>query len=642
MAWLSLWTTIALTEEVDPASRVARVSYLKGEVYTQTVDNDDWADARINQPLTSGDQLWTDKRGRAELQMGGTTLRVDADTQLQLLELSDDVAQIQVTQGTVNVWVRNLTKRDTVEIDTPNAAISVMESGTDRIEVADHDDLTLVQVRTGSVDVAGEQQEYTVREDQQLVLRGRRDPAEFDDLGRMDEFDRWAADRNQRAGRVASSRYVGSDVIGYEDLDDYGYWRWYNDYGYVWMPTRIVSGWAPYRYGRWSWVSPWGWTWIDDAPWGFAPFHYGRWTTIGNRWCWVPGPRTVRAVYAPALVAWIGTPGLSVSVNIGTHPVGWIPLGPREIYRPVYRASHNYVVNVNISNSRLNHNDFERGYRRQPQEVGYLNRHAASVVRTDALRSMRPVRDQLLYSADRDLQPLTAPVARPERREQIGNQRTTPPVTANAREVLARRQPARPIANDSAGRPGGLRVIEPAVSRRDFGANGYGPEVSGNNQDRRSIDNTPEERAAPDLNSRPVASPQIRTERSRPDTDEVRRDPWQRGRNTTSSGQEGATPDVPARRETPAVTEPRVRNYSRVDEMRSSDRQEYRPMSPDAGPAPERSRSITVPEIRGRVQRDESAQSSPAPNAAPESRPDRSRNSESDNGRQRGIRGDSR
>ena len=66
----------------------------------------------------------------------------------------------------------------------------------------------------------------------------------------------------------------------------------------------VAAGWAPYRYGRWAWVSPWGWTWIDDARWGFAPFHYGRWAYASNRWCWVPGPRYVHAVYAPALVAW--------------------------------------------------------------------------------------------------------------------------------------------------------------------------------------------------------------------------------------------------------------------------------------------------------------------------------------------------
>ena len=92
-----------------------------------------------------------------------------------------------------------------------------------------------------------------------------------------------------------AKRYVSDDVIGYEDLDDYGGWRPVPDYGTVWFPHVSVVGWAPYRFGHWVWVSPWGWTWVDDAPWGFAPFHYGRWVFVGGAWGWVPCPPPVVA-----------------------------------------------------------------------------------------------------------------------------------------------------------------------------------------------------------------------------------------------------------------------------------------------------------------------------------------------------------
>ncbi|MFO1296524.1 MAG: DUF6600 domain-containing protein [Rubrivivax sp.] len=82
------------------------------------------------------------------------------------------------------------------------------------------------------------------------------------------------------------------------------------DYGAIWYPSTVTAGWAPYRYGRWAWVRPWGWTWVDEAPWGFAPFHYGRWVHWHGRWCWAPGGYVQRPVYAPALVAWVGGPGL--------------------------------------------------------------------------------------------------------------------------------------------------------------------------------------------------------------------------------------------------------------------------------------------------------------------------------------------
>ncbi|MEP7297207.1 MAG: DUF6600 domain-containing protein, partial [Burkholderiales bacterium] len=94
----------------------------------------------------------------------------------------------------------------------------------------------------------------------------------------------------------------------------------------------------------------WGWTWVDDAPWGFAPFHYGRWVNVRNTWCWTPGQRVVRPVYAPALVAWVGGPRANVSITIGGGPaVGWFPLAPREVYVPSYRVTPRYAHNINIT-----------------------------------------------------------------------------------------------------------------------------------------------------------------------------------------------------------------------------------------------------------------------------------------------------
>ena len=463
----------------------------------QPTESDAWVEARINHPLTSGDQLWTETYSRSELQIGNASLQIDASTQLRLLELSDEVLQIEVTQGVVNLHVRRLERGATVEVDTPNAAVSALEPGTYRIEVAAEQDRTLVQVREGSAEAAGERQSFNLREGEQLTVQGTsRLSAAYDDVPRMDEFDRWADDRNQRAERAATARYVSSDVIGYEDLDDYGNWRWNQSYGYVWQPSRIASDWAPYRYGQWTWVSPWGWTWIDAAPWGFAPFHYGRWAQISNRWCWVPGPRTARAIYAPALVAWVGTPGLNVAVNFGNQPVGWIPLGPREVYRPYYRGSDRYVFNINVNNSLLDRNEFERGYRRKPHEENYGNRHAMSVVTSGALSSARPVNNNLVHGNNSRLQAMqSAPVARPETNTIQGGERRTAPPQVNSREVMARRQPFTPAVTANPGvnrgsngspdtlRPdsardtrvrSNVRVITPSPSRR-FDSNGSGP-----------------------------------------------------------------------------------------------------------------------------------------------------------------------
>jgi hypothetical protein len=133
------------------------------------------------------------------------------------------------------------------------------------------------------------------------------------------------------------------------------------NYGNVWVPSYVASGWVPYQDGRWVHVQPWGWTWVDNAPWGFAPFHYGRWVQVNNYWAWSPGNYHARPVYAPALVAFVGDPGWSASFSFGNaHAVGWFPLGWGEPYRPYYQCSTTYIQNVNITHvhgGRGNHDD---------------------------------------------------------------------------------------------------------------------------------------------------------------------------------------------------------------------------------------------------------------------------------------------
>ena len=134
--------------------------------------------------------------------------------------------------------------------------------------------------------------------------------------------------RDRRDDESQSARYVSPDVVGYEDLDDNGSWRSDPGYGYVWVPTRVASGWAPYQDGHWAWISPWGWTWVDDAPWGYAPFHYGRWVSLGGTGAWVPGPRQVEPVYAPALVVFIGG-GRGHFAGEAGWQCGMVPVGPK-------------------------------------------------------------------------------------------------------------------------------------------------------------------------------------------------------------------------------------------------------------------------------------------------------------------------
>jgi hypothetical protein len=360
----------AAADDDDPPSRVARLGFARGSVSFNPAGTDDWVSAVVNRPVTTGDKLWNDSGARSELSIGSAVIRLGSTTGFSFLNLTDNVTQIRVTEGTLNIRVRNLGDDETFEVDTPNLAFSVLRPGNYKINVNEAGDTTLVIVRDGQGEVTGGGSAYNIRHGEIGTFSGVDQlDADVESWGNDDDdFDGWCADRDRRIDHSVSARYVSTDAIGYEDLDEYGGWRPVPEYGTVWFPHVTVVGWAPYHYGHWAYIAPWGYTWVDDAPWGFAPFHYGRWVTVGGVWGWVPcaprpvavvGVAYVRPVYAPALVAWVGGPHFAVGIGVGGGfaagvSVGWFPLGPREVYVPSYPVSRTYVNNVNVSNTTVN------------------------------------------------------------------------------------------------------------------------------------------------------------------------------------------------------------------------------------------------------------------------------------------------
>jgi hypothetical protein len=330
----------------DPPSRVARLNLASGSVSFRPGSVEEWAPATLNYPLTTGDHLWADRDSRTEMHIGSTAVRMGAETALAFLNLDDRTVQISLTQGSLNIRLRELRDDESFEVDTPNTAVTLLRAGDYRIDADGSTSVTTVTVRAGDAQVAGGGAAFAVHPRQSARLIGMDQVSqEMGPVPPPDEFDSWALARDRHEDQlVQSARYVPRDMIGYEDLDENGVWTEVPDYGWVWQPRVVVAGWAPYRFGHWAWVEPWGWTWIDDAPWGFAPFHYGRWAMVAGGWVWVPGRIVVgvRPVYAPALVAFVGGGGFGVGVS------AWFPLGPREAYVPAYHVSEVYVRQVNI------------------------------------------------------------------------------------------------------------------------------------------------------------------------------------------------------------------------------------------------------------------------------------------------------
>src|SRR5512146_1507662 len=395
----------------DPPDRVVRLKYMSGQVSFQPGGVDDWVAATTKRPLTTADRVWTDKESRAELTMATAAFRMDSETSMTVSNLSDNTVQVELDQGVLNVHVRRMYNGEIYEIDTPNVAFTLLKPGDYRFEVDAIGDTTTVIVRRGKGEGNGNGRGVELESGEMARFEhGNTLMHVKGDAPRRDGFDDWCRVRDQREDKADSVRYVSDDVIGYEDLDEYGYWRSEPSYGYVWYPRTVIVGWAPYRYGHWAWIDPWGWTWVDDSPWGFAPFHYGRWVYSSYGWGWCPGPRHYRPIYAPALVAWFGGSGWGVGMSFGGPAVGWVPLGWGEPYYPYYRVSRGYFRNVNIYNTHINNitvieNNYYNRRGHEFENVHYVNQqHGFSAVNTGTLEHGRPVARGMVKVSDHDFQ----------------------------------------------------------------------------------------------------------------------------------------------------------------------------------------------------------------------------------------------
>ena len=395
----------------DPPARVGRLSLIEGTVSFSVGGeggNDNWQATQLNWPITQGNRLYADSRARAEVNIGASALRLSEQTAIAFTRLDDERIEANLTQGTLNITLKNWDRSDDFVVTTPTLRVTFNQNGRYLVSVADGGDTASVTVRQGEAQVVNGNSRFNVIAPQQATIGGQNgEQVNIARASAEDDFERWAADRDRRQDAAYSARYVAPDTPGLYELDRYGNWRDVGDYGPVWVPSSVAVGWAPYRYGHWAWVAPWGWTWLDEAPWGFAPFHYGRWVYVNNYWAWAPGRVYARPVYAPALVGFISSPGFSVSVNIGP-PCGWVPLAPWETYRPYYQTSPYYVTRINVPHV---HNDGEHRH-----YDDYHNRHSPggiSIVAPDVMlgslpvaRAILPVEPHLLREITRIAPPL--------------------------------------------------------------------------------------------------------------------------------------------------------------------------------------------------------------------------------------------
>lgn len=332
----------------DPPGRVAQLSSLQGAVTLIHPSTGEAQLASLNWPITGDNELVTDNFSRTEIRIGSTAIRLGSNTDLTIQRLDDDRIQLRLNRGSLQLHVRNASRANELTLDIAQGRLAFAEPANLRVDTRDDNDVSAINVISGASYFDDGINRFT-------IVAGRR--AEIDRGGlrvvesrnnfRDDSFDTWITERDRQDDLSGTSRYVSSDITGYQVLNSYGIWRSITTYGTIWSPTAVPAGWAPYRDGRWTWIAPWGWTWVDNAPWGYAPSHYGRWVFYEQRWCWTPGVISARPIWAPALVGWVGGDGSNYGNYRDGPSVGWFPLAPREVYVPAYQATPRYLQQIN-------------------------------------------------------------------------------------------------------------------------------------------------------------------------------------------------------------------------------------------------------------------------------------------------------
>jgi Family of unknown function (DUF6600) len=398
-----------------PPGRVGRLSLVSGNVSVRAAK--EWLDAVLNVPVATGASLRTGAQARAEIEIGADTIELAPESEIEITKLDDRTIQVAVVGGRIGFDLRQLGDGEGVEVEVSNEGVPLLQPGCYDIDVSSR----RIAVSAGDALSAGTSPTGAMIE-----------PAARDD------FIEWCRSRDYDETRLAAPYYVSPYMTGFAGLDAAGTWESTAEYGAVWVPTGLPFDWAPYRDGHWRWIAPWGWTWIDDQPWGFAPSHYGRWAFVGKRWVWVPGGFVEHPEYMPAVVAFLGTRGVGLSVADSTGPgIGWFPLAPGEAYWPSYGRDPVYVRSLNqgdvsdLETIRLDANG------EPPLEVfdgHFANRRFASVVPRPVFVNGGAVAPALLALPEQRLQ--DAPVL-------MGSPQVGPPVPRVAVAAPAIARPGR-------------------------------------------------------------------------------------------------------------------------------------------------------------------------------------------------------
>ena len=236
----------------NPAAGAGYIAEVVGSAWRVDPSTRAWASVLRNQLIGQGDHLRTDPNSRLIVRMGTTTLWLDTQTELQVMQINGATLTLRLLAGDVALRMRSAQAVREIRVQTREGVISHPMDGL--VRIAQGNRVTRVGVLQGRAqfdsDPGAPLQRAWLREGEQAEFewadsaRMERQPLGFDN------FSAWFINRDQfESGLTQRGEvyYAPPETIRAETVYPYdNRGSAVVEYGRVWIPTPPARVWEPH------------------------------------------------------------------------------------------------------------------------------------------------------------------------------------------------------------------------------------------------------------------------------------------------------------------------------------------------------------------------------------------------------------
>src|SRR4029077_5626483 len=156
----------------EPPARIGRVSVVEGKLAFHAKGETEWSTAPVNYPVAAGGSLRTDAKSRAEIRIGAQTIELSDDTAVDVIRLDQQMMQLGVRKGRIELHLRQFPEGHSVEVDIPQGGVWLLQPGLYDIAAGSPDRPARIMVLDGGARFAGGTVDIPMKTGEAAVISG--------------------------------------------------------------------------------------------------------------------------------------------------------------------------------------------------------------------------------------------------------------------------------------------------------------------------------------------------------------------------------------------------------------------------------------------------------------------------------------